>query len=952
MLLKDLYVRAINAALGIKEPFVMSKKTATIAGAGTFAVIGGTVMYFIPVASIVTGALTGALLGAGIGFAAAVIYNNVISPVSLWLSNIANKAAHAVARNKTIAGIGRAISLIARENWNTWGASIFVDFPKAIVHAVPVLLKWSDAKIANGASLLRDAALFIVHSRVAGWLGKPFTGIASIARVIFNWFDGRWIRDSVSAVRGLTSSVIHSRVAGWLGKPFTGMASIARIIYNWFDGSWIRNSVSAIGNSASLIIHSKAVASMGKPFASAAHYTRAFFNLMGTLISRGTSFVRSATSSVIHSKVVAGTGHAIGRMFILPFKVLNPIKATTMGTAGGVAFGMVLGSMPFIGTGFVLGSLVGAGAGLFVGVMVDVELAKERAQTQPVSLKAKASPSALRKLVAPLIVAAALAGAAGKAQAGTENFSVPRPSAAAQDNARIYPLDRTYMLDQKFIEQTAGGIISTGSEHGISVEPKEAKAAAEKISMLNNGIVPAGVSVTVDNDGKEFVIEAGKVSQDLTKAINNNMPGLNLRNAYGELAVTIMPDGNIELSGQTSITIRDGKIVDSTCPQDIHPGSGAVYMHSHPDTAKATGKLSADEVFELKTGADRGNLNDGNFADTEKIYVIQSDGSVKPIKRDTVIGQGESAQQRWTNTHIFEMANGLLVRETIRTTRYEANAGNIPEAVKGLGIAPMVQPAAPSMNLPLASALSPGGNRLDEARKKALISIMDNMDSQGKNWANYVCEGIAELRRAGTITGTAVLAFEIGDVYDKNGKETDETFKQLVDSAHGKGDMIKIVLIARDFKQRDEMVEKGVTLPIAIVDGSQRPSIAVKSVLKDSNITNVAIFIKDTGHGELSWIYKDAQAAKTNSKPENIPAYAVLNHLTPDGATLEKGKANMRNWLASILFQSAFVAFGYKENDPQLAGFSDIFNFCKIFRTVSEAVQRIMDAIKKTAISL
>jgi hypothetical protein len=161
--------------------------------------------------------------------------------------------------------------------------------------------------------------------------------------------------------------------------------------------------------------------------------------------------------------------------------------------------------------------------------------------------------------------------------------------------------------------------------------------------------------------------------------------------------------------------------------------------------------------------------------------------------------------------------------------------------------------------------------------------------------------------------------------------------------------MIKVVLIVRATAERDRLIEKGIALPIAVVDGKQNPSEAVRGALEGVDVAHVAIFMKDTGAGELGWIKQDALNAVAGKK--EVPAYVILNSRDPDGAKLEKGRVNIQNWLASVLFKSAFVAFGYKDS-AKFEGFAGIFKFCKIFSNIGEAVQSMLKAIKETEISV
>jgi hypothetical protein len=470
------------------------------------------------------------------------------------------------------------------------------------------------------------------------------------------------------------------------------------------------------------------------------------------------------------------------------------------------------------------------------------------------------------------------------------------------------------------------------------------------MAMLNSGVIPEGMKIAIINDGKTFIIEGRNTPRDMANEINK-VTGLSLDKAYGETGITIMPDGRIELSDTASVIINNGKIDKVACDQNVYPGSGAVYMHSHPDTAKAENGMTKEEVFKLKTAEDKANLEGNNFADANVIYVVQSDGSINPITREAKLSVQEAAvvvaqaQPEWTNTHEFTVQPDNMFKETIISTR------NALGKEKAQAI-PVEVSAMPYLNPALLTALGTKQRVLIEEAMK-LMSAKGSVEDRS---ANKV-DALRKLREAGVLKGVAALAFDANSVIDKKGDPIDASFARILAYADANKDIIKVVLIARSQADKKTLQARGVTLPIAVINISrkgttERISSAVReSVAEGTSITNIASLIEDTGGKELDNIRADAIAAR-NSNREEIPAFAVLNAKakTDKGTNIQKWELNLDTLMASILFKSALVAYGYKD-DTKFKGFESIFSFCMIFQNIGDAAQKILEVIRKTAVS-
>ena len=481
---------------------------------------------------------------------------------------------------------------------------------------------------------------------------------------------------------------------------------------------------------------------------------------------------------------------------------------------------------------------------------------------------------------------------------------------------------------------------SISEKFGISIG--EARQAAERVVMARGGILIDGMKVTVLIDGKPVIIE-GKNGARLADEINK-ATGLTLSDAAYETAITIMPDGKIKYSNETSAIIKDGKIVDVTCEQNIYPGSGAIYIHSHPDFA------SSDKEFAQKAADDQANLNNGLFADVQSIFVIEANGRVREISR-TVLGSTvmivSSVSTYRTNTFTFETLADGAIKETMASVE---NLSHLPEQIPAVPIT-TINPVMPQSLLAM-NALSPGQYNKDKLEK--FTGIIQALGAEGAGDVKTMFAALNKLRDAGPTNSVAVLAFDAQSVV-KGGEIPDKSVRDTISEAQEKDNRVKVVLLVRSPAEKASLEGKVAGAEIVVMSGDGLLSKGIRDALgsKGYYVTDVAIFMEDTGkRNELADIAKDASAAKAGN--ETIPAYAVLNSEAAGKDALEKGPVNLQTLMASILFKSALVGIGYPENNKQmneLRGLG-IFSFCKIFSDVGKAVKELLQSLQKTAISV
>jgi tetratricopeptide (TPR) repeat protein len=487
---------------------------------------------------------------------------------------------------------------------------------------------------------------------------------------------------------------------------------------------------------------------------------------------------------------------------------------------------------------------------------------------------------------------------------------------------------------------------SISEKFGISIG--EARQAAERVVMARGGILIDGMKVTVLIDGKPVIIE-GKNGARLADEINK-ATGLTLSDAAYETAITILPGGKIEYSDETSVVVENGKIVSVTCDQKVYPGMNAIYIHSHPDSAEPTDKLTADQVFAQKAAVDQANLNNGLFEDAQSIFVIEANARIREISR-TVLGSTvmivSSVSTYRTNTFTFETLADGAIKETMASVE---NLSHLPEQIPAVPIT-TINPVMPQSLLAM-NALSPGQYNKDKLEK--FTGIMQALGAEGAGDVKTMFTALNKLRDAGPTNSVAVLAFDAQSVV-KGGEIPDKSVRDTISEAQAKDNRVKVVLLVKSPAEKASLEGKVAGAEIVVMSGDGLLSKGIRDALgaKGYDVTDVAIFMEDTGkRNELADIAKDASAAKAGN--ETIPAYAVLNSEAAGKDALEKGPVNLQTLMASILFKSALVGIGYPENSKQmneLRGLG-IFSFCKIFSDVGKAVKELLQSLQKTAISV
>ena len=246
-------------------------------------------------------------------------------------------------------------------------------------------------------------------------------------------------------------------------------------------------------------------------------------------------------------------------------------------------------------------------------------------------------------------------------------------------------------------------------------------------------------------------------------------------------------------------------------------------------------------------------------------------------------------------------------------------------------------------------ALSPGRpEETEKARQRAEIisGILAKEDAS----AAFIVGGLRKLRDAGLLNTPIVLAYEAKSVVNDKGEPISETYQEIL-AANTQDNTRPVINIALIVREGDEAPKNAGQAAIVHWDGNRELSDIMRNEYKLADESGaIAIFLLDTGRGELKAVERDAIA---NKDTPQMPAYAILNSAARTEESQDQiGNLNLRNLLASIVFKGAFVGIGYKDNDARMAPFKDIYRFWKLFRNVGEAISRIFEAIKATATSV
>ncbi|MFH1189083.1 MAG: hypothetical protein V1682_00135 [Candidatus Omnitrophota bacterium] len=240
------------------------------------------------------------------------------------------------------------------------------------------------------------------------------------------------------------------------------------------------------------------------------------------------------------------------------------------------------------------------------------------------------------------------------------------------------------------------------------------------------------------------------------------------------------------------------------------------------------------------------------------------------------------------------------------------------------------------------------GERAQVASAYTLIEGILRQDIASVSVADLF-NAVRKLHEAGISSDTVILAFDGKSVVDMTtGKLRNVEFRKALEAKENEN-VARVVLIARTPAEQDFLTANMPKVSVVLVNDGDKPSEKIADAMRARGVTvgNVAVLLGDTGR-EIGMIGADAESAR-NTNREGTLAYALINSADTKAANVPVEKINLANLLASIAMRGAFVAIGYNESDKGIQSLSGYFGFFKIFRNVTEALGRMLEAMRAAA---
>ncbi|MDO8684541.1 MAG: hypothetical protein Q7N50_13820, partial [Armatimonadota bacterium] len=405
-------------------------------------------------------------------------------------------------------------------------------------------------------------------------------------------------------------------------------------------------------------------------------------------------------------------------------------------------------------------------------------------------------------------------GASVKPEVGKPTAPPEKAAPAPTQIAKLVAVEETTSI------QTIAQNISSAIGPEAAAKKLEGKIqkAAGAAAMGRNGILRDGVMVNVAIGGRTFLVR-GRNGVSVKTALLEMMEaaGVEIASpAFGGLAmtgktipyevpVTIFPDEDrvdIETTASVTIDAVSGKVIGTECEQKVYPNKNAIYMHSHPDSAKS------DEEWKLKSAEDQKNLDNGLFDNAQHIYVIESNGTVRTLDRDMTkaaalapVGVKAPPAAQYavaTNIFAFTIKPDGTFSETIsrkETASKPAEQLPTPERIQPLAVVPLY-----ILTALMRSALSPQ-NKIQASNTKAGLASIGTlpMDVNTESRARAIAQRIRDMKDRGLMEGVLVTAPHIDTITDERGNLIRGAgFETICRMAQANSDLWRVAILVED----------------------------------------------------------------------------------------------------------------------------------------------------------
>ncbi|MDD5423001.1 MAG: hypothetical protein PHT32_06255, partial [Candidatus Omnitrophica bacterium] len=481
--------------------------------------------------------------------------------------------------------------------------------------------------------------------------------------------------------------------------------------------------------------------------------------------------------------------------------------------------------------------------------------------------------------------------------------------------------------------QVAGIIDDLSDQFGMSAS--QAEETAKAIFMAKKGYLRDGQKMTVDIAGQTLDIEGrrGAMLKDMiARALKERgVEGVELPESVPyEVAFTMKNDGSVEYSDKAGVGIdENGNFTYLNCSQKIYPGTGAKYGHSHPAAA------GDQREFDI----DRANLDGGSFGDVDSIFVVEGFERLTRLDRTTpaLIAASAAATRPWINTFTFTMSADGAVIETI--TGEDMAEDGLTDLIKTLSA---VQPIGYNMIIPNSTigTLAP---------PIAEVDTSPPIPASVKDGGIKALEArINALREADEVKGPLVTAVHIDTIANSDGSLIGKTGFEDVARVAAANEAILRTAILIDNDAQAALAEKvkgrveggsaikivnigtartGGTISACVSDAFKRDNVDVPTVkigvglLKtDSNVDMIKREFAANGKDSASVVLIGDAVKNGEAETAYINVVNTIHARSEDGAS--------------------FLALGIDEND---AGMSSLAN---MLRGIIRAVTFIKDVAR------